>query len=304
LVKFSRPVKVKILVEPSISSAPIYYAQEKGIFANKEIKVEATIEKVEDPSKALQDLVSGKADFALVPWTEALRWMSEKDDTLLCFFAVEFKVSTPQEGLFPRKGLKFDKISDLEGKTVGVTAGTYTAMKAIVVSTEVDPTTVKIKVYPSDKLLAALESGEVDLILPLEPYFTVAKTHLSEPFADGAMFLKWINSPYLGSGLFVTPEYFRENELAVKRMNKAMELTYLEMAKNQDTTRAIAARALGIEDEQLIERLNLPGFQRAQEIDQNAIQEMADKLEMYGAIPHGLNTLDMKLVISKEQLRD
>ena len=304
LVKFSRPVKVKVLVEPSISSAPIYYAQERGTFTSKEVKVEATIEKVEDPTKALQALLSGEADFALVPWAEALRWMSEENDTLLCFFAVEFKVSTPQEGLFPGKGLKFDKISDLEGKSVGVTAGTYTAMKAIVVSTEVDPTTVEIKVYPSDELLAALESEEVDLILPLEPYFTVAKTHLSEPFADGAMFLKWINSPYLGSGLFVTPEYFRENELAVKRMNKAIELTYLEMAKNQDAARTIAAHALGIEDEQLIERLNLPDFQRVHEVDQNAVQEMADKLEIYGAIPHGLNTLDMKLVLSKEQLRD
>jgi len=304
LVKLSRPVQVKVLVEPSVSSVPVYYAQEKGIFEDKAVKVEATIERVEDPQKALEALVAGQADFALVPWPEALRWMSERGDTLLCFFAVEFKVATPQEGLFPRKGLRFDKISDLEGKTVGVTAGTKTAMQAIVTSTEVDPATVTIKVYPSEKLLAALESEEVDLILPLEPYFTLAKVHLSEPFAEGAMFLKWINSPYLGSGLFVTTEYFHDNELAVKRMNKAMELTYLEMAKNQDTTRAVLARAFGIEDEQLIERLNLPGFQRTHEIDQNAIQELADKLEIYGAIPKGLNTMDMKVVIPKEDLRD
>jgi len=304
LVKLSRPVQVKVLVEPSVSSVPIYYAQEEGIFEDKAVKVEATLQKVEDPTDALAALVSGEADFALVPWPEALRWMSEHDDTLRCFFAVEFKVATPQEGLFPRKGLRFDKISDLEGKTVGVSAGTKTAMQAIVTFTEVDPATVTIKVYGSDELLAALESGEVDLILPLEPYFTLAKVHLSEPFSEGAMFPKWINSPYPGSGLFVTPEYFRENELAVKRMNKAMELTYLEMAKNQDTTRAVLARAFGIEDEQLIERLNLPGFQRTHEIDQNAIQELADKLEIYGAIPKGLNTMDMKVVISKEELRD
>ncbi len=304
LVKLARPVEVKVLVEPSLSSAPIYYAREYGIFTHKEIKVDATIEMVEEPSKALEALTSGKADFALLPWPDALHWMSETGDTLLCFFSVDFKVATPQEGLFPRAGLKFDVISDLEGKTVGVTAGTKIAMEAIVVSTEIDPTTIEIKVYPSEKLLAALEAGEVDLILPLEPYFTMASTHLSEPFSDGAMFLKWINSPYPGSGLFVTPEYFRENELAVRRMNKAMDLTFLDMARNSDSARAVIARVFGIEDRQLVDRLNLPNFMRSHEIDKNTVQELTDKLEIYEAIGRGINTLDMGVVIPKEQLRN
>jgi ABC-type nitrate/sulfonate/bicarbonate transport system substrate-binding protein len=306
-IKQAQPSEIKILVDNTVASFPVQYAYSQQIFKTSNVKIEATVEKIDDPQKGIQALISGEAQFAVLPWPDVLDWLgSHTEDTLLCVYSAIFKEGRPQEGLFPRKGLKFNSISDLEGKKVGVTLDTKLAIKAVIRSAELDPDKIEIKVYPTDKLLNALESGEVDLILPLEPYYSQAKTFLSEPFENGALLPKWITSPYHGSGLFTTASFMRQEPKAIVRMYLAMNYTIPNLAnkKNADTTEALMQEIYGFEDPQIISRINLPEFNIVPNIEALEIQELSDRLEYYGAIKHSANLEDLGVLISKEHLRE
>ncbi|GEM_PF-1764762 len=306
MVRESRPSEVTIAVEPTVSSTPIFYGYHKGVFDKPEVKIKAQIKKVENPDESIKGLKSGEFQFALLPWTEALKWMSEHpEDTLLCFFSVEYRMEMPQEGLFPKKGVTFKVIADLKGKTIGVTANDLTAIKAMLYSAEIPEEEVTLKVYPSDKVYSALVNGEVDYAHLTEPYYTLAKTNFGEPISEKGLLPFWVNFPYEASGLFTTRKIIEENQLALKRMNMAMQFTFLDFKRteNRDSARVLIANEFTIKDTQIIERINLPELERSQDMQKDAIQLLADKLEIYGAISKGLNLEELKVFVPYDELR-
>jgi ABC-type nitrate/sulfonate/bicarbonate transport system substrate-binding protein len=304
MVKYAQPVDVTIAVEPSLSAASITYAEAKSsIFPSQDVKVKAKIIVMDNPQQAFDDLNQGKINFALMPWPEALRWMDEHPkDTLRCILSEEFKVGSPQDGIFARKGVKLDKITDLEGKKIGVSALTELPMKAIIGSAQLDSSKITIKLYPKDKLIPALESGEVDLIYALEPYFTEALEKFGKPYDDGAMMPKWIKAPYWGSGLFITPKYLKEHKLAVVRVNMGMEMTYDRIGKESDSARIFVAKVLGISDPNVVSNVNLTEIVRAQDMDVSTVQDLSDKYEIYGVLK-SINISERKILVPREDLR-
>jgi len=280
LVKAARVAEVTVLTEPSICAFPLHYAQNEGIF--DEVKVKADLWNVEDPGEAFDALAAGDAEFVLMPWPDALTWMAENSDTLL-----------------------FGKMPDLAGKTVGVTQWTYTAMLGILGSADIDTADVTLKVYPSEELVGAFEAGEVDVVLAVEPYFSMVEAKGGEAFEGGGTLPQWISSPYYASGLFTTPKFFRKNQDVVLRMNRAMQLAFSGINKASDSALTVAlGQAFGVDEQQIVERISLPEMWRAGDIDIDALQTVADMLESYGAIPLAENLDEMGVVIPKEKLID
>lgn len=306
-VKAARPSDVTILVEPTSSSLPFFYGQEQGIFSANDVKLKPTIKKFDDPKTAIKSLLEGQAQFALLPWTEAFRWMSENpQDTLLCLFAVEYRTASPQDGFFLREGLSIKAPKDFNGKSIAISADADVAMQAIAGSIPgVDPAKITVKLYPQDKLIEAVQNKEVDLALMVNPYFTLAAETLGPPMWDGAIYAQLISSPYPASGLFTTKKMLKENPMAVKRMNTGLYLTLIKMSQQSDTVFAqTMAREFGIEPERLVGKLTYPNFLKSQDIDKVSLQVLADKLELYGAIPKSMNIEDMGIIIKQEDLRE
>ncbi len=304
MVQSAQPVNVTIAVERSLSAMPITYAKTAGIFPNNTVKVNATVVIMDNPAQAFDDLAAGKIQFALMPWPEALRWTNEHPkDTLRCFLSEEFKVGSPQDGIFAKKGLPLKSITDLEGKKIGVSTLTVLPMKAIIGSAQLDSTKITLKVYNPDQLIPALEAGEVELIYVTEPYLTMAMAKFGNPFEDGASMPKWIKTPYWGSGLFTTAKYFNKNRVAVIRVSKAMDLTYIDLGKNSDSARIFVSKTLGINDSVTTWNMNLPEIIRAQEMDIAAVQDLSDKFEIYGVMKSA-NLTERNILIPKEDLRE
>jgi ABC-type nitrate/sulfonate/bicarbonate transport system substrate-binding protein len=304
MVQNAQPVNVAIAVERSLAATPISYAEQSGIFADNNVKVNATVTIMDNPTQAFDDLAAGKIQFALMPWPEALRWMNEHPkDTLRCFLSEEFKVGSPQDGIFAKKGLSIKSITDLEGKKIGVSTLTALPMRAIIGSAQLDTTKMIFKVYNPDQLIPALEKGDVDLIYVIEPYMTMAIAKFGNPFEDGASMPKWIKTPYWGSGLFTTSKYFSKNREAVIRVGKAMDLTFSGIGKNSDSARIFVSKTLGINDSMITWNMNLPEIVRTQEMDAATIQDLSDKFEIYGVMK-SINITERNVLIPKGDLRD
>lgn len=306
-VKASRPIEVTVLLEPTSSSLPFFFGQEQGYFQESQVKLRPQMKPYDDPKEAIKALVDGEAEFALLPWTEALAWMSENpQDTLLCLFTVEYRTAAPQDGFFLRKGLTIKAPKDFGGKTIAISKDAEVAAKAIVATIPgVDPATVTLKVYPREKLIEAVANKEVDMALVINPYYTLATQELGPSLWEGAIFAQLLSSPYPASGLFTTKKVFKDNPMAVKRMNTGIYMTLIKFGQQSDTVIAQAtAREFGIEPELLIGKLTLPNYIKSQDIDKVSIQVLADKLELFGATKKSINVEDMGIIIKQEDLRE
>ncbi|MBN2380709.1 ABC transporter substrate-binding protein [candidate division WOR-3 bacterium] len=320
LVKMSKPTEVKVLVEHSVSSLPVYFAKsydswartpadtiQKGdVFTRNEVKLEVTVEEELNPSKAIEALIQGEVQFAVLPWPDVLLWMSEHPtDTLRCLLSVEFRESRPVEGLFPKQGLKFNKITDLENKKIGVTSGTEFSFKVALAALGIDPADVIIQVYPPQELLSALESGEMDLVLAIEPCFTQARTHISEPFAGGGFLPNWIGSPYHSAGIFTTSKYYAENKTGVIRMHLAMKQVVREIdLAASDSLGLFLGSVLGIDDPQVTTRIKIPEYFLPLAINPYDLQDLSDRLEIFGVIQTSPNLDELGVFFEQKDLAE
>ncbi|MBD3286906.1 hypothetical protein GF338_11290 [candidate division WOR-3 bacterium] len=320
LAKEARPTQAKILVERSVSSLPIYLAQsyyswgedpsdtifKEDIFSRKSVKLEVTVDEEVNPEKAIQALSEGQAQFAVLSWPDALSWMdTHPEDTLVCFLSIEFKESRPVEGLLPKKGLKFDKITDIEGKKVGIPHGLRIPFLSVLGAVNIDPESVAIEEYSEEELLQALEGEDLDLIYLYEPYYTKARVHLSEPFAGGGFLPNWIGAPYHAAGLFTTKEYYDENKRGVLRMYLAMNHAVREIEQaDADSLGAFLGSISGIDDPQLTTRIIIPEYYLVQEISAFDVQSLADRLEIYGTINTAPDLEELGVFLKQKDLKE
>jgi len=320
LVKEARPTQVKVLVERTVSSLPIFFARsyhtwgenpadtiQKGdIFTRKEVKLEVTVDEEVNAENAIKALNEGEAQFAILYWPDVLSWMDEHpEDTLLCFLSIEFKEIRPVEGLFPGKGLKFEKITDLEKKKVGIPHGSKIPFLSVLGSVDIDPASLVIEEHSEEDLLKGLEDENLDLIYVYEPFYTKARVHLAEPFAGGGLLPNWIGAPYHAAGLFTTTGYYKENKQGVIRMYLAMNRAVREIEQSDsDSLGAFLGSLFGIEDPQLTTRISVPEYYLVQAISDFDIQNLADRLEIYGIINTAVDLEELGVFLKQTDLKE
>lgn len=275
----ARPSKIRIMCPPTMASLPIFVAQEAGIF--KERKVDAKIVLNEAPDDMLKALSEGNTDIIVVPWVNALKWLKEGKDTIRCFFSVKFKLRPPLDGIVTTR--KIRTLREARGKKVATSNFTKLSLDIIKKTSGVK---LIPEIYSLKELPKQLENNP--LVFAVEPYLTLCKLEGGEIVESGLM-NKWISSPYPETGMFITNKFLEEEKLGLIRFKEAMDLAYLFIHKNRDSTRLILSKRLNIPLE-ATEDIPIPSYERVHEIDKTTVQILADRLVPYGVLSERVET--------------
>lgn len=272
LYRISQPSQIKIVCEPTVSSLPLFVAEKYGVFKERKVAPEITLE--ESPEKMLEMLKKGEADVIVVPWIDAIKWMADNKDTLRCFFSVEFKPSAPCDGIITRK--KFRLFRDLNKRKIATSPLYMLTLKTMTLSGGIEVQFVPVPFKDAEKALK-----ENDAVLLVDPYFSYLRPK-ANIFESPAM-AKWITAPFPGSGYFVKQEYFEKNKLALIRLKEALDIAFIYMQRDKDTARVIVTQKLGVPNE-VADSIRLPNYMRVHEIEKMSIQILADRLYGYGVV--------------------
>ncbi len=272
--KASRPTIARIGCDLSISSLPLLVAEEQGFFKTQ--KVEAQLVFYDDPEKALKDLFTDTIQCGIFPWSSILKRTAE-NESVKVFLSEEFREAVPIGVIVTKRGSRIKLPEDLKGKRLGIPLWFKGIIPYLIPGAEV------VEEKP-EKLLSLLDKGEVDAILLLEPYRTLAIERGLQVVEDAPFSL--LLTPFPANGIGVSSRFLYKNKRGVKRMVIALDNALGFIGKNPDKARAILAKYLKVKEGG---SFNLPRFQRLSEIDIPNIQSLSTRLEEKGYLSKPVN---------------
>ncbi|WP_319801273.1 ABC transporter substrate-binding protein [Arthrobacter sp. VKM Ac-2550] len=261
--------------------APIHLGKAKGFF--EEEGLELTIENTTGGAVAVPGVVSGSFDFA---FGNTVSLMVARDQGLdLKYVANGTTTAGGDEGDFAGVVVAEDSdiraVTDLEGKTVSsnnlANIGD-TAVRTAVDKAGGDGTKLTFVEVAFPDALAAVENGQVDAALILEPFLTPA-------IQSGARVVSW---PYAEShpnldigGYFTTEQKIEQDPEMVEKFTAAMKKSMEYAQENPEEVREIIGTYTQI-DKELLDEIALPRF--TPEFHRDAAETLGEAALKYGTI--------------------
>jgi len=281
-----KPQKIRIGYQKTEIYQHFFTAIEKGYFKSEGLEVEP----IEFASANLmaEALIAGRIDGTATSAFPVIFSVEQNNPGQFKIYLVNAVTETSfPDYILVKKGSELENLSDLKGKKIGTYPGstllTYTKLiLGHFMDPEEDITIVQLK---PDLQIQALESGQVDAILALEPIASVVLEQGVAQVLEEAPLAKYVMNPLPGSGSTFSPKFIEDNPRAVKKVIKAMNRAadFLRDSNNTAEAQEILAKWTGM-DEEVIERLRPLTYWKLEEIDREAVQNLADVLFEEGVL--------------------
>ncbi|MCK1806009.1 MULTISPECIES: ABC transporter substrate-binding protein [Micromonospora] len=272
---------VRLASSPLGHLAPIYLAQEQGIFAKHGLKVEVDTETSDLTS--VPAVLAGKVDFATGDLTTLIVARSKGLDVKA---VVPASASTGKEGadygaLVVKGDSGITSAKQLEGKTVSVNILTNIAAAAAREAVRADggdPTKVKLVEIPFPQAPAAVSTGRVDGAWVVEPFLSAAKAQGAVPVGWGFTDL----APDLTvSAWYAAGSYTSKNAKTVTAFRDAVREAYAYARDHEDEVRAKIPTFTEIKPE-VAAKITLTGLR--DEVSRQAAEKLAGYAQRDGLI--------------------
>lgn len=284
------PAVVRVALPLQLSSGSTFVGNALGLF--KQHQVTLQIQKFQLGKDALESVVQGRADLAVVADTPfmfaALR--GEPVATVATVFGSRSAIAVLG---WRKRGIA--TVADLRGKTVGSVAGTNALyfLDALLVSHGVAPSSVKVVALKADQLAAALRAGQVDAVTAWHPELGRLKAELND---DGVALY--------GDDIFVyrfllvgRQDYLDQHPGAVAQFVAGLADATDAVHAQPERARAIVGTALGIAPALLAEYFDPADYYLA--LDQSLLLALGDQsrwamkqgLAPAGPVPNYLDLL-------------
>jgi len=160
---------LQIVVTPVVDAAPLYLAQQEGIFEEHGLEVELSVG--QGATGVTEALQTGDADLAMMSYVNLF---SGRVNGLPVKIVSPITVSAAEEaGIYTAPGSGIKELSDLEGKKFGTPAPGSVAeltVRAALDTVALDASSYELVQVPLPNLVSAVESGQVDYTAMFSPF--------------------------------------------------------------------------------------------------------------------------------------
>lgn len=288
---------VRVGYKANANYIPLFVALENDYFGEEGVKVETF--RFDSTNTLMNAFAAGELD-ATPTGNVIVSYSLENTQPGL------FKMYTPvfynderhPENFIVRKGSGIKKYSDLEGKNIGVNKGVFsrTMLKKFLEKQGVkDFTIVELS---SNLQLQALESGQIDALLSLEPYPTIGvEKGIAEYLEGGSVYTKTVGFSPSFSGGVVSTKFLEEHPEEAEKFISAMEKSIDFISEDLDESKRILPKYIAIEED-IAEKITLPEYYFVEDLDSEKtmlIQKTADFLYNEGLIRERVEIKDLLL---------
>jgi ABC-type nitrate/sulfonate/bicarbonate transport system substrate-binding protein len=225
---------------------PLYVADEKGFFANHQIKVEWI--DVPDPGQAEKTFLAGYADMHATTFANALLAEVRQPGTLKLLVPAAETSDHPGSYLLLNKDANINSIDDLRGKRIGTYSGPSQKAYAQIFLSKQGLTIGKdyeLVQVASSAQIQSLFGGAFDALFTVEPYGSVAINQGAKVLIDGVR-TKFIANPFW-VGAFVVKNDFARNDENMRKIVSALDEAIAFIKTNNPDSREILAKRTSIQ---------------------------------------------------------
>jgi len=271
----AEPAKVGIGYPPATDFLAVYVAKEKGIFDKHNI--DATLTKIPVVNNIPSAVVSGSIQIGMTTIPTLLQAVDGGLDLVLIAGAARHTKEHPFISLLARSDVKYQRPSDVIGKTVGV-PGINSVIDVMfrkwLLNNGIALNKVKIVEGPLPQLPDMLKSGSMDYVAIVEPFRS--RIVATKTGYIAAEFFAEVNPDVLVSAWLADGDWVKKNPEAVKNFRTSINEALEFIRKNPEEAKAIEKKYIGY---------NSPSFptfdNRARPQDLNFFIELGNELKLY-----------------------
>lgn len=293
------PISVKIGYQALASSWAFYVANEKlpgrdrSFFEEEGLQVEAI--QFDSANRAAEAMLRGDiATDSATTMTVLLNIEESAPGTLKCF---GFQMHTQSEFLesfiaSPDSGIQ--GYEDLKGKTIGVFPGSLNqAITKLLLRDYLNPEKdVEIVQMAPPIQLQAIASGQVDALISYEPTTSLALQQGVAKLVEDSPWARHIFEPFPVATYCFTTQYMREHPETAPKIARAWwkAIEYIRSHRAQASATIPAYTKI---DPALAKELNQPAQQTSTEVNQQAVQRLADVYYSLGLVSKKIDTSEI-----------
>jgi NitT/TauT family transport system substrate-binding protein len=284
------PATVKVGVIPIADVAPLYLGMTKGFFEQEKLTIEP--QQFAGGAEILPAVQSGDLQIGFSNTTSVLIAASKGLPVRIIAQGVQEGATEPESWthLFVRGDSDIRSPKDLEGKTVAINTLQNindVMTKAALEKQGVDVSTLQFTEVPFPEMNQALEGGDVDAIVVVEPFRTIAEKN---GYRDMLPTIFDVDPSLTVATYFTMQPYIEQNQDVVERFVRAMNNSLTYAADHPDDVRAALGSYTKIPAD-LIGQVRLP--QWGTDLNQPSIELMGRLSTQYGLIDEEPNVSEL-----------
>jgi len=288
---------VKIGYKPNANYVVLFVALEKGYFEDEGLKVETL--KFDSTNTIMDAFAAGHLDATPTGNVVVSYSLENTKSGLFKLFSPDFYTDERHsENLIVRKGSRIRSINDLEGKTIGANKGIFARTMISKFLEKQGVIDFKIIEIDDSLQLQALETGQIDALVSLEPNPTIAvEKGIAEYLVNGSVYAKTFGFYPSTSCGAISTKFLREHPAEAKKFLRAMKMSIEFITKNFEESKQILPKYIPIE-KNIAEKTTFPEFQYVDSMSKEqkeAIQKTADFLFEEGIIKKKVDTSRLML---------
>jgi NitT/TauT family transport system substrate-binding protein len=276
---------VKLGLIPIVDVAPVYLGVKKGFYDKQGLKLSITT--AQGGAAIVPGVVSGQFQFGFSNMTSL---MVAQSNSVPVRAVANGIASTGAQGkdfgaVTVKKGSPIKSAKDLEGKKVAINTLkniNETAVRASVRKAGGDPDKVKFVELPFDQMPAALDGGQIDAAMVVEPALATVKSQggveIASPLVDVA--------PNLTVAMYFTStQYAQQNPDVVKKFQQATAESLAYADAHPDEVRQIVTTYTKI-PAAVLEQVTLPKWPaEANRSSIEALEKLGDEDGLFTSDP-------------------
>ncbi len=287
----NNPITITIGYRTHDLYAPLFVGVEQKIFERAGITLNPV--KFESTNQLTDALLGKKIDAALggvnIPLVLTIE---EKSPGALKIFSVALETNeSPASALLVKNNSTIASINDLRGKKIGANPGsTMQFIYRKMIERHFNPSEATLVQMKPELELPALESGQIDAAIVLEPYATIAVQKGIARILVPALFNTYVLTDMPLAASVMSTDFLKTKPNEAKRLVEATQEAITFTYTHPDKTKVVLAQYLAL-DRSVIQKLHTPTFIGNAEIDWKKIQALSDVLTRAGELK---TTLDVR----------
>lgn len=240
--------QITVAANPGVADAPLYLAAHEGLFSKAGLKV--TIESSTSDAASLHALTKGTADVAAADYADFFYVQTNIDPSLkIVADGYDAAPNVTEVLTLPKSGISTPQ--GLVGKTIGTPepeefpyqrSAPYSletlATQSVLLNDGVQPTQVHWKAMPTQDLISALATGQVNAILVSEPYIYQAESQLGSTEVIDSLSGSTANLPL--SGYFTRSSFARDHAATLRTFQSVLRQAQAEAATGRGVRTTLA----------------------------------------------------------------